>query len=281
MIIVTGVKGQLGYDVVKELNRRNIVCKGIDIDELDITDCTAVLEYMRAEKPEAVIHCAAYNSVDEAELDNDNCNAVNLYGTKNIVSACKMVNAKMMFFSTDYVFSGAKNGEYEINDIKDPLNVYGKSKSDAEEYVINNMEKYFILRISWLFGINGYNFVTKMLQLSETKAEIAVVSDQIGSPTYTRDLAKLVCDMIITEKYGVYHATNEGFCSWLEFASEIIKVSNQSISIKPVLSSDYKSQANRPLNSRLSKKSLDSAGFLRLRSWEEALHDYLEELKEI
>lgn len=279
MIIVTGVNGQLGYDVVKELNKRKITCKGIDIDDLDITDRTAVFDFMRNEKPDAVIHCAAWTAVDKAEDEIEKCAAVNVDGTENIALACKELGAEMMYFSTDYVFPGTGNNEYEVDDKKAPQSVYGHTKLEGEYKVLENMEKYYIIRISWVFGINGANFIKTMLRLSETHNELNVVCDQIGSPTYTADLAPLICDMIQSEKYGVYHATNEGFCSWADFARKIFEMAGKNVTIHPVPSSEYPAKAKRPLNSRLSKQTLDMAGFKRLPSWESALERYLGELE--
>lgn len=278
MIIVTGVKGQLGYDVVRELNKRNIPCKGIDIEDLDITDGDAVMSYITSEDPEAVIHCAAYTAVDKAEDDVERCTAVNVNGTENIALACKKVGAKMMYFSTDYVFPGDGEKEYEIDDEKAPQSVYGRTKLEGEYKVIENVDKHFIVRISWAFGINGNNFVKTMLRLSETKTELNVVCDQIGSPTYTADLALLVCDMIVTEKYGIYHATNEGFCSWAEFARAIFEIAGKTVKVNSVASSEYSVKAKRPLNSRLSKRALGMTGFGRLPEWKDALKRYLTEL---
>lgn len=278
MIIVTGVNGQLGYDVVKELNRRGIPCRGIDIDDLDITDSKAVMEYIGKEKPEAVIHCAAYTAVDKAEEDVEKCTLVNVNGTENIALACKKTGSKMMYISTDYVFPGNGETEYGIDDEKAPQSVYGRTKLDGEYKVLENTDKFFIVRISWVFGKNGNNFIKTMLRLSETKKELNVVCDQIGSPTYTADLAPLLCDMIVTEKYGIYHATNEGFCSWAEFAKAIFEKSGKDVKVTFISSDKYPAKAKRPLNSRLSKASLDNAGFSRLPSWESALERYLDEI---
>lgn len=280
MVVVTGADGQLGYDVVKELNKRNIPCKGIDKADLDITDKNAVSRYFEEHKPEAVIHCAAYNAVDNAENDVKCCNEVNIRGTENIVAACKGLGAKMMFFSTDYVFSGKKQGVYEVGDEKSPLSIYGKSKSRAEDIIAENIDKYFILRISWLFGVSGHNFVKTMLGLSETRTELKVVDDQIGSPTYTKDLAELICDMIVTEKYGIYHATNEGFCSRAELAAKVFELMGRRAVVNPVLTVEYPTAAKRPLNSKLSKQSLDDAGFSRLPGWEDALERYIKEMEQ-
>ena len=277
-ILVTGVKGQLGYDVVKELNKRNIPCKGIDIDDLDITDRGAVLSFIRAENPTAVIHCAAYTAVDKAEDDRDKCYAVNVGGTENIALACKEIDAEMMYFSTDYVFPGDGEAEYDVNDEKGPKGVYGRTKLEGEYKVLENVDKHYIVRISWVFGINGANFIRTMLRLSETRTELNVVCDQIGSPTYTADLAPLVCDMIESRKYGIYHATNEGFCSWADFAGAIFEKAGKNVTVHPIPTSEYPAKAARPLNSRLSKKSLDEGGFKRLPDWESALGRYLQEL---
>lgn len=279
MILVTGASGQLGFDILRELNKRKISCKGLKRNDLDITDRTAVSSAFESIKPNAVIHCAAYNFVDKAEDDEERCNLVNIVGTENIALSCKKLGAKMMFFSSDYVFSGEKIGEYETADEKNPLSVYGRSKATAEEKIAEILDDFFILRISWLFGINGNNFVNSMLKLSESKSEINVVNDQIGSPTYTKDLAELVLYMIVTDKYGIYHATNEGVCSWCEFAKKIFEVSGKETAVIPVSSEKYDQKAKRPLNSKLSKKSLDSAGFDRLPCWEDALERYLKEVK--
>lgn len=281
MIIVTGVKGQLGYDVVKELNKRGIPCKGIDIDDLDITRLDDVMEYIGGVNPEAVIHCAAYTAVDKAEDEPEKCALVNVTGTENIARACKENGAKMLYISTDYVFPGDGESEYETGDEKSPQSVYGRTKLEGEYKVLENTDKYFIVRISWVFGVNGNNFVKTMLRLSETKKELNVVCDQIGSPTYTADLAPILCDLIVTEKYGIYHATNEGFCSWAEFAETIFKLSGKDVKVNRVSSSEYPVKAKRPLNSRLSKRSLDNVGFSRLPSWESALERYLSELRKL
>lgn len=280
MISVTGVTGQLGFDVVRELNRRNIPCKGVTRGELDITDRNSVLRYFDNQQPSAVIHCAAYNMVNKAESDRDICRLVNVSGTENIALACKRIGAKMMFFSSDYVFSGEKRGVYEVDDPTGPLSVYGQSKASGENKVIENVDKHFILRISWAYGIHGNNFVKTILKSAETKAVINVVNDQFGSPTYTKDLAGLISDMIITSQYGIYHATNEGFCSWAEFAQKIFELAGRKTFVNPVPAADYPSAARRPLNSRLSKKSLEEAGFLRLPDWENALERYLKEMEQ-
>ena len=279
MVLVTGVNGQLGYDVIKELNRRNIECLGIDKETLDITDINAVYEYISKLKPESVIHCAAYTAVDRAEDEEEICSKVNVYGTENIAKACKEIDAKMIYISTDYVFDGQGEVPFEIDGNIKPLSVYGKTKYEGELKVKEFLDKYFIVRISWVFGLNGNNFINTMLRLGKEKESLNVVCDQIGSPTYTFDLAPLLCDMAISEKYGVYHATNEGFCSWSDFATEIMTKANLGCKINPIPTSEYPTKAVRPFNSRLSKKSLVEGGFVLLPSWKDALDRYLIELR--
>lgn len=284
-ILVTGVNGQLGFDCVKELTNRGYKdVKGIDIKDLDITNKEDVFNYIKSYKPDVIMHNAAYTAVDKAELNYDDCYRVNSLGTKYIAEACKEVNAKMVYISTDYVFDGNKNGIYEINDQTNPLSVYGKTKLLGEEFVKSCLSKYFIVRISWVFGINGNNFIKTMLRFAnEGKKELNVVNDQIGSPTYTADLAVLLCDMIETEKYGIYHATNEGHCSWYDFAKKIFELAGKDIKVNPATTKEYLAmvtqQAKRPMNSKMSKLSLDKVGFNRLPSWDDALKRYLKEIK--
>ena len=284
-ILVTGVKGQLGYDCVKELTKRGYTdILGIDIENLDITNETKVLDFITNYKPNVVMHNAAYTAVDKAELNYDDCYKVNVLGTKYIAEACKNTNAKMIYISTDYVFDGTKDGLYEVNDKTNPISVYGKTKLEGELVVKSLIDKYFIVRISWVFGINGNNFIKTMLRLANLgKSELNVVDDQIGSPTYTADLAVLLCDMLETDKYGIYHATNEGYCSWYEFAKKIFELSNIDMKVNPVSTKTYltmvKQQAKRPMNSKMSKISLDKENFNRLPSWKDALERYLKEIK--
>lgn len=279
-ILVTGVKGQLGYDVCRALEARSISCRGADIEDFDITDAPAVLAYVRAYAPDAIVHCSAFTAVDRAEDEPALCEKVNAEGPANLANAAKEVGAKMMYISTDYVFPGEGDHFYQPEDPTGPLSVYGKTKCMGEEAVRAILERHFILRISWVFGINGNNFVKTMLRLSETKTDLNVVCDQIGSPTYTKDLASLICDMIVTDRYGTYHATNEGICSWAEFAAEIMKMAGRTTVIHPIPSSQYPTKAHRPLNSRMSKDKLDEAGFRRLPHWRDALSEYLTELKQ-
>lgn len=277
-VLVTGVAGQLGYDVCKKLKERDIPYVGTDVADCDITDAAAVQALFAREQPDAIIHCAAYTAVDKAEDNEILAYAVNETGTRNIAAECKTWDTKMIYISTDYVFPGVGEKFYEVNDKTSPQNVYGKSKLAGELAVQKLLDKYFIVRISWVFGANGNNFVKTILRLSETKTELGVVADQIGSPTYTADLAPLLCDMIVSDKYGVYHATNEGICSWAEFAQEIFRQAGKAVIINRLITAEYPVKAVRPLNSRMSKKSLDQAGFHRLPTWQDALERYLKEL---
>ena len=274
-IIVTGSRGQLGSDVTAQLKTEGIEVIEASLPEIDITDSKAVENLVAESRADGVIHCAAYTNVDLAESEKELCRKINVDGTLNIARSCRNHDIPLLFTSTDYVFSGEGNTPFETDSDKAPCNFYGESKLGGENAVIENCDKYFILRISWVFGENGKNFVKTMLKLAETKSEINVVADQIGSPTYTKDLAVLICQMIKTDKYGVYHATNEGFCSWADFAEKIMEYSDLPVKINRISSDEYKSAAVRPLNSRLSKKSLDKAGFCRLPDWQDALKRFL------
>jgi dTDP-4-dehydrorhamnose reductase len=277
-IIVTGYNGQLGYDVYHQLiKNENHVVIGIGSQDLDITHEIHVKEFIEKEKPDVIIHCAAYTKVDQAEDDNVSCFDVNVNGTKYLVESAKKIGAKVVYISTDYVFSGDKIGQYEVNDLPNPKSVYGHSKYLGELETLK-YDKHFIIRISWVFGKNGNNFVKTMLKFGKEKEFLKVVSDQTGSPTYTKDLAKLIVDMIETDKYGIYHATNEGQCSWYQFAKEIFRLSNIQIDLKPISSSEYPTKAKRPLNSLLSKESLAKNGFDLLPSWQDALKRCLKEI---
>lgn len=282
-VLVTGVKGQLGYDVVNELTKRGDTAIGVDIDEMDITDKHSVQMVIEKTKPDAVIHCAAWTAVDLAE-DEDKIamvRAVNTDGTRNIAEICKKLNCKMMYISTDYVFNGQGTEPWKP-DCKDyePLNVYGQTKLGGELAVSNLLEKYFIVRIAWVFGVNGNNFIKTMLNVGKKYDELTVVNDQIGTPTYTSDLARLLVDMIETEKYGYYHATNEGgYISWYDFACEIFKQAGYNTKVKPVTTEEYGlSKAKRPFNSRLNKSKLIENGFKPLPTWQDALSRYLKEI---
>lgn len=277
-ILVTGVKGQLGHDVVEELTKRGHEAVGVDIEEMDITDEASVQRVLSNADVEAVIHCAAYTAVDAAQDHEELCRRVNGDGTEYIARACKDLDIKMMYISTDYVFDGQGTRAWEPDDQRKPLNVYGHTKYLGEIAVEENLEKYFIIRIAWVFGVNGKNFIKTMLNLGKTHDRLTVVDDQIGSPTYTYDLARLLVDMIETSRYGRYHATNEGLCSWYEFACEIFKQAGMSVFVTPVDSSAYPSKAKRPMNSRMNKDKLDECGFKRLPDWQDALSRYLKEI---
>ena len=229
-------------------------------------------------KPETVIHCAAYTAVDKAESEAELALTVNGLATRWVAEACREINAKMIYISTDYVFGGDGKTPYEVHDEKKPVNVYGRSKLLGEDSVSAILPQHFIVRVSWVFGINGKNFVKTMLRLAETKNQLRVVKDQIGSPTYTVDLAKLLADMAFTEKFGIYHASNEGFCSWAEFAKEIFKQAGLNVEVEEIETIDYPTPARRPFNSRLSKKSLDDAGFNHLPPWQDAVKRFLAEM---
>lgn len=274
-ILVTGVGGQLGYDVVRELNKREIECLGVDIGDFDITDENSSRDFIIDYRPDAVIHCSAYTAVDKAEDNVELCRAVNVIGTRNIAGSCKEIDAKMIYISTDYVFPGAGDTFYETDDATGPLSVYGQTKLEGELAVKKLLSRYFIVRISWAFGVNGNNFIKTMLKLSEARSEVSVVSDQIGSPTYTADLAPLLCDMVVTDKYGTYHATNEGICSWAELAEETFRIAERNTKVNFITTEEYPTRAIRPRNSRLSKKSLDVAGFKRLPEWQDAVRRYI------
>lgn len=278
-VLVTGVKGQLGYDVVNELEKRGHMAVGTDVEEMDITDAGKVETVLKKEKPDAVIHCAAYTAVDAAEDNEDLCRKINAEGTENIAKACQDLNCKMLYVSTDYVFDGEGERPWEPDDEREPLNVYGITKYEGELAVEKYVEKFFIVRIAWVFGKNGKNFIKTMLNLGKTHDEVKVVDDQIGSPTYTFDLARLLVDMIETDKYGRYHATNEGLCSWYDFAKEIFKQAGMNVKVSPVTSEEFAAKAKRPHNSRMSKEKLSENGFERLPKWQDALARYLETLK--
>ena len=278
-VLVTGVKGQLGYDVVKECEKRGIEAIGVDVEEMDITDAAACERVITEAKADAVIHCAAYTAVDAAEDNEDLCRKVNAEGTRNIAEVCRKLDIKMMYFSTDYVFNGQGERPWEPDDPREPLNVYGQTKYEGELAVQELLEKYFIVRIAWVFGVNGKNFIKTMLRLGRERGAVSVVDDQIGSPTYTYDLARLVVDMIQTDRYGIYHATNEGLCSWYEFACQIFKAAGMNqVKVTPVDSTAFPAKAKRPHNSRMDKSKLAENGFVPLPSWEDALERYLKEI---
>ena len=281
--LVTGVKGQLGFDVVNELKNRGHDAVGVDIEEMDITDPESVSRVIGEAAPDVVIHCAAWTAVDAAE-DPENIakvRAVNAGGTRNIAQVCKKLDCKMMYISTDYVFNGQGPQPWQP-DCRDyaPLNVYGQTKLEGELAVADTLEKYFIVRIAWVFGKNGSNFIKTMLNVGKKHDTVRVVSDQIGTPTYTLDLARLLVDMAESEKYGYYHATNEGgYISWYDFTCEIYKQAGYATRVVPVTTAEYGlSKAARPFNSRLDKSKLAENGFQPLPAWQDALQRYLKEI---
>lgn len=278
-VLVTGVKGQLGYDVMNELTKRGHIAIGTDIEEMDITNADSVDAVIKENAPDAVIHCAAYTAVDAAEDNAKLCRRINAEGTQNIANVCKELDIKMTYISTDYVFDGQGERPWEPDDERTPLNVYGQTKYEGELAVQNTVDKYFIVRIAWVFGVNGKNFIKTMLNLGKTRDSLTIVNDQFGSPTYTFDLARLLVDMVETDKYGIYHATNEGICTWYEFACEIFKQAGMDVKVSPVSSAEYPAKAKRPSNSRMSKEKLTENGFEKLPTWQDALSRYLKEIQ--
>lgn len=280
-ILVTGARGQLGTDVVNELTKRGMEAIGVDLAEMDITDAEACRRVITESAADAVIHCAAYTAVDAAEDNIELCRNINAQGTRNIAEVCKELNIKMMYISTDYVFNGTGETPWQPDDNREPLNVYGQTKYEGELAVEELVKKFFTVRIAWVFGVNGKNFIGTMLRLGRERDTVGVVADQIGSPTYTYDLSRLLVDMIQTEKYGRYHATNEGLCSWYEFAVEIFKQAGMSkVQVTPLGSDEFPVKAKRPTNSRISKDKLSEMGFERLPSWQDALDRYLKTIGE-
>ncbi|MGL4912419.1 MAG: dTDP-4-dehydrorhamnose reductase [Romboutsia sp.] len=277
-ILLTGTTGQLGHDVLNEINLRGHNPIVLTRDELNLASLSDIKNTIISHNPDSIIHCAAYTQVDLAEDNKDICQTINSLAVKEIALGAKELNIPLIYLSTDYIFDGNKSSPYKEDDLANPINIYGKTKYEGELYIKNIMDKYFIVRISWVFGQNGNNFVKSMLKLSKEKKELSVVDDQIGSPTYTKDLAPLLIDMVESDKYGIYHATNEGFCSWYEFAKEAFKYKEITISLNPIKTSQYPTKAKRPLNSKLSKCKLSASGFKPLRHWKEALHDYIDTL---
>ena len=279
-VLVTGAKGQLGTDLMNELEKRGIESIGVDVQEMDITDREACMRVISESKADAVIHCAAYTAVDAAEDNVDLCRKINGEGTRNVALACQATGAKMMYISTDYVFDGQGTRPWEPDDNRSPLNVYGQTKYEGELAVEELVEKFFTVRIAWVFGVAGKNFIKTMLRLGKERGAVSVVDDQVGSPTYTYDLARLLVDMIQTDYYGRYHATNEGFCSWYEFACEIFRQADMDeVKVTPVSSDQFPVKAVRPANSRMSKAKLAENGFEPLPTWQDALGRFLKEIE--
>ena len=278
-VLVTGAKGQLGTDLMNELKKQGLEGIGVDVEEMDITDAEACMRVISGADVDAVIHCAAYTAVDAAEDNVELCRKINGEGTRNVALACKAADVKMMYISTDYVFDGKGTRPWEPDDHRDPLNVYGLTKYEGEVAIEELLDKYFTVRIAWVFGVAGKNFIKTMLRLGKERGAVSVVNDQVGSPTYTYDLARLLVDMIQTEHYGRYHATNEGECSWYEFAVEIFRQAGMGqVTVTPVSSSEFAAKAVRPENSRMSKEKLSDKGFTRLPTWQDALSRFLKEI---
>ena len=280
--LVTGVKGQLGHDVMNELAKRGYEGVGVDVEEMDITDAAAVDSVIREAKVDSVVHCAAWTAVDAAEDNEEMCRKVNAEGTENIAKVCKALDIPMIYISTDYVFEGEGTRPWEPDDkVTQPLNIYGQTKYEGEQAVERLLDKYYIVRIAWVFGVNGKNFIKTMLNVGKNHNTVRVVNDQIGTPTYTYDLARLLVDMNESEKYGYYHATNEGgYISWYDFTKEIYRQAGYTTEVLPVTTAEYGlSKAARPFNSRLEKNKLVEAGFKPLPAWQDALSRYLKEIE--
>ena len=278
-ILITGATGQLGYDCVKEFRARGHEVHGVSSELFPLSDENVMRAVIEATEPDAILHAAAYTAVDKAEDESARCRLINAAGTEILARLAAERGIRLLYISTDYVFPGTGTTPYETDDMTGPRNVYGASKLMGEEAVMAHLSQYFIVRISWVFGIHGKNFVKTMLDLAQEHKSLSVVGDQVGSPTYTHDLAPLLADMITSEKYGIYHATNEGFCSWAQFATEIFRAAGKTVRVTSVPTHSYPTKAVRPLNSRLSKQSLDAAGFHRLPPWQDAVARYIEELR--
>ncbi len=279
-VLVTGAKGLLAHDVMAELEKRNHSIIKADIEEMDITNQDAVYDFITKNQPDAVIHCAAYTAIDLAENEKEIVMKINTEGSRNVARASNKIGAKMAILSSDYVFDGSGDSPWQTEDEPKPLNAYGVSKFEAEKAVRQELKEHFIVRTSWVFGLNGKNFVKTMINLSKTHDKLTVVADQVGSPTYTKDLARILVDFIETDKYGTYHATNEGYLSWCDFAKMIFKTAGITTEVIPVTTEEYGAPALRPKNSRLSKDKLDKNGFTRLPSVSDALKRYIKELRD-
>ncbi|WP_040204217.1 dTDP-4-dehydrorhamnose reductase [Neobacillus jeddahensis] len=278
-VVVTGAAGQLGQDVVLELTRKNHEAIGTDRNQLDITNEAEVFSFINEVKPDVILHCAAYTNVDAAEENEDLAYQINASGTEYLAKAAQQIGAKMLYISTDYVFDGTASEPYEVDEQTKPLGAYGRTKLAGEELLQKHLRESFIVRTAWVFGIHGHNFVKTMLRLGEERGEVGVVHDQVGSPTYTVDLAKFMVELMETDKYGIYHATNSGVCSWYEFAVEIFKQAGLNVTVNPLTSDQFPRPAARPNYSVLSKKKIEERGLTSLRDWEDALTAYLQETK--
>lgn len=278
-VVVTGAAGQLGQDVLLELERNNHKAIGADRQTLDISDEAAVQAFIQTVNPDVILHCAAYTNVDAAEEDEDTAYKVNGLGAKYLAQAAKQAGAKMMYISTDYVFNGTASEPYEVYHPTKPLGAYGRTKLAGEVFVQEILKEFFIVRTAWVFGIHGNNFVKTMIRLGKERDEVGVVHDQVGSPTYTVDLAKFMVELMETEKYGIYHATNNGVCSWYEFAVEIFKQAEMVVTVHPLTTEQFPRPAARPKYSVLSKKKIEEQGLTPLPNWQDALSAYLKEFR--
>jgi dTDP-4-dehydrorhamnose reductase/dTDP-4-dehydrorhamnose 3,5-epimerase len=277
--MVTGVSGQLGHDVMTQLKEMHLDVIAPRRDEFNLTNNNQVKNYIIKEKPDVIIHCAAYTAVDKAEEQKDLCYSVNVEGTRAVAEAAKEINAKVVYVSTDYVFDGKGSQPHPEDKQTNPVNYYGCTKEQGEKIVRELIDKHFVVRTSWVYGLNGNNFVKTMLKLAESRDEIKVVSDQMGAPTYTKDLADFIVNLVQTNNYGTYHGVNEGYCSWYEFAKLIFIKYGINMKVNPISTEDYPTMAKRPLNSRLAKENTTKAGLDRLPQWEDALTRFIEELK--
>jgi len=278
-VVVTGAEGQLGQDVVLELTRKKHEAIGTDREKLDITKEADVFAFIGEVKPDVILHCAAYTNVDAAEENEELAYQINALGTEYLAKAAQQIGAKMLYVSTDYVFNGTATEPYEVDQQTKPLGAYGRTKLAGEELLQKNLKEFFIVRTAWVFGVHGHNFVKTMIRLGEERGEVGVVHDQVGSPTYTVDLAKFMVELMETEQYGIYHATNSGVCSWYEFAVEIFKQAGMNVTVNPLTSDQFPRPAARPEYSVLSKKKIEEKGLIPLRDWKEALSAYLDESK--
>jgi dTDP-4-dehydrorhamnose reductase len=279
-VVVTGAAGQLGQDVLLELARKNHQAFGTDREQLDITNEAEVTAYIHEVKPDVILHCAAYTNVDAAEENEELAYQINAAGTEYLAKAAKQTGAKMLYISTDYVFDGTADEPYEVDEPTKPLGAYGRTKLAGEQLLQKHLDEFFIVRTAWVFGIYGNNFVKTMIRLGKDRGEVGVVHDQVGSPTYTVDLARFMVELMATEKYGIYHTTNSGICSWYEFAVEIFKQADLKVTVNPLTSDQFPRPAARPKYSVLSKKMIEEQGLTPLRDWKEALSAYLAESKE-
>jgi len=273
--MVTGVNGQLGHDVMIKLKEMNLKVIAPRRDEFDLTDKNQVKNYILKENPDIIIHCAAYTAVDKAEEEKELCYAVNVDGTRTVAEAAKNINAKVVYISTDYVFDGLGEEPHSEDKDTNPINFYGYTKEQGEKIIQELVEKYYIIRTSWVFGTHGNNFVKTMLKLAETKSEVNVVDDQIGSPTYTIDLTNFILELIQSNEYGIYHGVNEGYCSWCDFAKAIFQISYKQIGVNPICSDEYPTKANRPKNSRLSTIRTSSKNIYKFPQWQQSLKEFL------